>query len=111
MSTGVIKLVRGDQRPYIKMTLTNPDGSPVDVSNPSTYVLVKFRAVNTTTTLATLTCLKVNGGADGVVSFNFPGTTLDVTPGQYEGEIEINFSGEYQTVYDVLNFVVRQQFS
>ena len=111
MSTGVIKLVQGDQRPYIQMTLTNPDGSPVDVSNAGTFVTIKFRAAQSTTTLSTIPCLKVNGGADGVVSFNFPGTTLNVPPGQYEGEIEINFSGEYQTVYDVLNFVVRQQFS
>lgn len=111
MSSGVIKLVQGDQRPYIKLTLTNPDGTPVDVSNAGTVVLVKFRAANTTTTLSTITCLKPNGGSDGVVSFNFPGTTLNVPAGQYEGEVEINFSGEYQTVYDVLNFVVRQQFS
>lgn len=109
--SGVIRLVQGDQRPYIKMTLTNPDGTPVDVSNVGTAVNVKFRAANTTTTLSTIPCLKTNGGADGVVSFNFPGTTLNVPAGQYEGEVEINFSGEYQTVYDVLNFVVRQQFS
>ena len=105
----VIKLVQGDQRPYIKLTLTNADGTPVDVS--SATVVVKFRAANTTTTLSTIPCSNVSGGTDGIVMFNFPGTTLSVPPGQYEGEVEITFDSEHQTVYDVLDFVVRAQFS
>lgn len=103
-----IKLVQGDNRPYIRLTLTNPDSTPVDVS--SATVSVKFRAAGSTTTLTTIACAKPNGGADGVVLFNFPGATLNVDPGQYEGEVEIDFDGEYQTVYDVLKFAVRAQF-
>jgi hypothetical protein len=103
-----IKLVQGDQRPYIKMELINADGTPVDVS--SATVVVKFRAANTTTVLAILPCQNLNTGTDGLVVFNFPGTTLDVPAGAYEGEVEINFAGEYQTVYNVLQFVIRQQF-
>lgn len=103
-----IKLVQGDNYPYIKLTLTNPDGTPVDVS--AAIVLVKFRAVGTTVTLTTITASNVATGTDGVVQFNFPGATLSVPPGMYEGEIEINFSGLYQTVYDVLSFAVRAQF-
>ena len=102
-----IKLVQGDNRPYIKLTLTNPDGTIVNVSTAT--VLVKFRAAGSTTTLTTITCSKPNGGTDGVVMFNFPGTTLSIDPGQYEGEVEINFGGEFQTVYDVLKFSVRAQ--
>jgi hypothetical protein len=105
----VIKLVQGDNLPYIKMTLSNPDGTAVDVS--SATVTVKFRAVNTTTVLSTITCTNVTDGTDGVVKFNFPGTTLDVDPGQYEGEVEIDFAGLHQTVYNIINFLVRQQFS
>jgi hypothetical protein len=104
----VIKLVQGDNLPFIRMTLTNPDGTAVDVSTAT--VTVKFRAVNTTTTLSTITCTNVNTGSDGLVKFNFPGNTLNVDPGQYEGEVEINFAGLYQTVYNVLNFLVRKQF-
>lgn len=106
--SGVIKLVQGDNRPYIKLTMTNADGSPVNVANAT--VVVKFRAVNTTAVLSVLPCTPVGDGTDGVVLFNFPGNALDVAPGQYEGEIEIDFDGSYQTVYDVLDFVVRQQF-
>lgn len=103
-----IKLVQGDNRPYIKLTLTNADGTAVDVS--SATVLVKFRAAGSTTVLSILTCTKPNGGTDGIVLFNFPGTTLLVDPGLYEGEVEINFGNDVATVYDVLKFIVRAQF-
>lgn len=106
--SNIIKLVQGDQRPYIKMTLTNADGTALDVS--SATVVVKFKAANTTTVLSTIPCVYLTDGKDGIVVFNFPGTTLSVPAGQYEGEVEINFQGSYQTVYDVLNFIVRQQF-
>ena len=103
-----IKLVQGDNRPYIKLTLKNPDDTVVDVS--SATVNVKFRAVGSTTTLTTITCSKPNGGSDGVVIFNFPGTTLSVEPGAYEGEVEIDFGNDVATVYDILKFSVRAQF-
>lgn len=103
-----IKLVQGDQRPYIKLNLTNSDGTPLNVS--SAVVEVKFRAAGSTTILSTIVCSKVTDGTDGVVMFNFPGTTLNVTPGLYEGEININFGSESQTVYDVLKFSVRAHF-
>jgi hypothetical protein len=53
----------------------------------------------------------VSGGTTGQVTFNFPGTTLNVPAGIYEGEIEIDFGAENQTVYDVLKFQVREQFN
>ena len=38
-------------------------------------------------------------------------TALDGPPGDYEGEIEINFSdGTIQTVYDPLKFKLREEF-
>lgn len=107
----VIKLVQGDNRPYIRVSLTNADGTPLDVSAGGTTVQVLFRQSGTTSVLSTLTCTKPNGGADGVVQFNFPGTTLNVTPGSYEGEIQITFADTtVQTVFDTLKFYVRQQF-
>jgi hypothetical protein len=106
----VIKLVQGDNRPYIKVTLTNADGTAVDVSSASTVVQLFFRAAGTSSILSTITCTKPNGGSDGVVQFNFPSATLNVTPGSYEGEIQITFGTEVQTVYDTLKFYVRQQF-
>lgn len=103
-----IKLVQGDNRPYIKLTLKDADGVPMNLS--ATTVRVYFRAVGTTTVLATIPCTLIGSGATGQVQFNFPGSTLDVPPGAYEGEVEVDFGGEIQTVYDVLRFQVRQQF-
>jgi hypothetical protein len=104
-----IKLVRGDNRPYIRLVLRDVDGNPIDLE--SSTVNVYFREAGATSILATLPCTLVNNGEFGEVIFNFPGNTLDVEPGLYEGEIEINFGGEIQTVYDILKFNVRDQFA
>jgi hypothetical protein len=106
--SNTIKLVQGDNLPYIRIALKNADGTPLDVSDAT--VVVKFRAAGTTTTLSTLNCTFVTDGSDGLVVFNFPGTTLNVPAGSYEGEIEINFTGQIQTVYNLLKFLVREDF-
>lgn len=105
-----IKLVRGDNRPYVTITLTDSSGTAIDLSDSQTTVVVYFRAQGTTTVLTTLATTKINSGTTGQVKFNFPGSTLNVDPGSYEGEIEISFNGEKQTVYEVLKFTVREQF-
>jgi hypothetical protein len=104
-----IKLVQGDNRPYIRLTLKQADGTPMDVSTAT--VTMHFRRAGETTVLASIVCTKLNGGNAGEVSFNFPGNTLSVEAGAYEGEIEIDFSGERQTVYEPLKFTVRAQFN
>lgn len=107
-----IKLVQGDNLPYIKLTLTDTStGGPINVSDPAVLVRVYFRAAGSTEVLATLDCEKVNGGADGVVRFFFPDGVLDVDPGSYEGEVNIDFDGRSQTVHQVLKFTVRAQFA
>jgi hypothetical protein len=106
----VIKLVQGDNLPEITLTLTDRQtGAPIDLSASTTTVVVKLRAADSNTLLATLPCVKVDPG-NGVVKFGFPGTTLDVAPGQYVGEIEMNFGGQILSVFDLLNFYLRQQF-
>ena len=105
-----IKLVQGDTRPYVRVTLKDLDGLPIDVSTAD--VLFKFRAAGSTTTLFQTPCTKQSGGHDGVVVFSFPSGALNVDPGPYEGEIEIDFgAGDIQTVYDLLKFTVRAQFT
>jgi hypothetical protein len=107
-----IRLVQGDNLPYITLTLTDSaSGAAVDLSGADTVVRVYFRAVGGDTILSTLTCSKVSGGSTGVVRFNFPNNTLNVEPGSYEGEVEIDFGGTKQTVYEVLKFTVRSQFA
>lgn len=103
-----IKLVKGDELPQIVLTLTDDtSNTAVDLSAGTTSVNIKFRKKGTTTTLSTISTSKTNTGSDGKVHFNFAGGVLDVDPGEYEGEVVINFSGSVQTVYDVLKFRVR----
>jgi hypothetical protein len=104
-----IKLVQGDNLPYIRLTLKHATGLPIDVSTATVQMF--FRSKGSTTILSTITCTKPNGGTDGVVIFNFSGTTLNVDPGYYEGEVQLNYSGTIQTVYDTLQFQVRAQFA
>jgi hypothetical protein len=106
-----IKLVQGDNLPEVTLTLTNQQNQePIDLSASTTTVVVKLRALGGTTVLSTLTCVKPNGGADGVVMFYFPANTLDIPAGQYQGEIEISFNGQFLTVYDLLQFSLRAEF-
>ena len=104
-----IKLVQGDNLPTIRMTLRHGDGAPMNLVNAD--VVVHFRRTGESQVLSAIPCAKTNGGTSGEVSFNFPGQTLNVEPGAYEGEIEIDFGGEKQTVYDTLKFTVRAQFN
>lgn len=107
----VIRLVQGDSGPTIILTLTDEaTGLPIDLSASTTTVSVKFRAVGSTTLLSTIPCQLYTDGYDGKVTFDFSGGVLNVPPGMYEGEIEVDFNGQTQTVYDVLRFRVRQQF-
>jgi len=106
-----IKLVRNDTRPYITIALTDQEsGLPINVSGAT--VRVYFRRAGETTVLSTLVCTNVNTGSDGLVRFNFPAPALDVEPGSYEGEIEIEFApGDTQTIFKPLKFLVREEFN
>ena len=111
MAVDVIRLVKGDERPVIVLTLTDDTtNSPIDLSLSTTVVRVKFRKAGTTTLLSTINCSKLSGGTTGQVQFNFSGGVLDVDAGMYEGEIIIDFNGDVQTVYDTLRFTVRENF-
>lgn len=105
-----IRLVQGDTRPFIKATLKDADGTAINVAGST--VKFKFRSAGSTTTLFTVTCGQPNGGGDGLVQFNFPVGALNIEPGLYEGELEVDYGGgDIQTVYDLLKFTVRAQFA
>jgi hypothetical protein len=111
MAVDVIRLVKGDEKPVIVLTLTDDiTGTPIDLSLGTTTVSVKFREAGTTTVLSTISCSKLSGGTTGQVQFGFTGGVLDVDPGMYEGEIAIDFNGQVQTVFDTLRFTVRANF-
>lgn len=108
----VIRLVKGDSKPVIQLTLTDDvAGGVLDISAASTTVYIRFRKAGTTTLLSTINCSKVTDGTDGKVQFDFTGGVLNVDPGQYEGEIVVNYNGSTQTVYDLLTFRVRDNLT
>lgn len=111
MAVDVIRLVKGDEKPVIVLTLTDDiTGTPIDLSLGTTTVSVKFRAAGTTTLLSTISCTKLSGGTTGQVQFDFQNNVLNVDPGMYEGEIVVNYNGQLQTVFDTLRFTVRANF-
>ena len=107
----VIRLVKGNSKPDIIVTLTDDNtGSAIDLSAGTTTVTIKFRKQNTTTVLSTISTSKVGGGTTGQVQFDFSGGILNVDAGMYEGEVNIDFNGSIQTVYDLVKFRVRDNF-
>lgn len=107
--SSTIKLVRGDNRPYITLRLKDVDDNAIDLT--SATVRIYFRQAGSESVLSTLNATIHGSPTNGEVVFNFPGNTLDVEPGLYEGEVEIDFGGETQTVYEILKFNVRDQFA
>lgn len=108
--TEKIKLVQGDSRPQIKVTLSDETtGTAINITGAT--VLLKFRAVGSTTLIDTMTGVITNGSG-GEVVFDWNPTTLNVDAGDYEGEVEVTFPNGtgVQTVYDVLKFKVREDF-
>ena len=108
-----IKLVQGDMLPNVRLTLTDPvTGTAINLSNGTTTVNVYFRKAGEETILATIACTKLDGGSTGKIQFNFSsGILVGIDPGAYEGEVEVSFDGQKQTVYELLKFNVRKQFT
>lgn len=120
-----IKLVQGDTRPTLTVDLIDRvTWAPVDVSAAGASVVMKFRAVGSSTVLFTLTATKQTGqllpdgtvdttvtpaGKGGRVLFTWTTGSLDNLLGYYEGEVSVNFAdGSVQTIYDRLRFYVRE---
>jgi len=110
MATDKIKLVQGDTRPQIQVTLTD-EGTGAVINLTGATCIMKFRAAGAANVLDTLNGTVTNG-TGGVVVFPWNATTLDVPAGDYEGEISVTFpnGGGLQTVYDVLKFKLREDF-
>jgi hypothetical protein len=106
------QLVQSDQAPQIQAVLKRADdNSIIDFSGGS--CALKFRAKGATTTLFTLAAADVGDNfQDGIAVFSFSGTQLSLAEGYYEGEIEIIYSsGTIETVYQVLDFYLREDFA
>ena len=110
-SSSQINLVRNDTGPDLTLMLYDSiSNSPVDVSGSATVrMYIRLEGQTGTPTIKTVTATKPNGGADGVVNYQWPVGTWD-TVGYYEAEVEMTLgSGIVQTVPDKLRFYVRDQ--
>lgn len=122
-----INLVQNDTGPAIVVQLTDDStGLPVDLSAGGTSGILQFRMSGTTTLKDTLTGVKLPyfqrddgsfdttyaaNGSGGRMSFSWSSTSLNGTPGGYEGQVQITFAGGVvQTVYDIIKFTLRADF-
>lgn len=105
-----IRLVQNDTGPILEVTLSDDEtGQPIDVSNALDIVTLYFRKRGETTLKASIVGTKPGGGTDGVVDFQWSAGDLDEA-GDYEGEVEVAFaSGITQTMYEILNFYIREE--
>jgi hypothetical protein len=109
MST--IKLVRNDTGPQLRLTLTDSlTGSAVDLT--SATVTLHLRAVDTTTVLVSRNATILAPATNGIAVIIWQATDLDLVAGEYEGEVEtVLASGLRETIFDLLQFTVREDFT
>lgn len=107
--TTAIKLVQGDTKPSLNVTLLNEDtNTPINLTGAT--IVMYFRESETVTLLDTLVATIVNAAA-GTIIIPWNSDTLLVPEGTYEGEIEVTFSdGSVQSVFTPIYFALRAQF-
>ena len=105
----VIKLVQGDTRPQLRVTLTDETtGEAIDISGATCVMF--FRAMGETGILDTLNGV-VTSGINGQVVFAWNANTLAGAEGDYEGEVQVTFpDNTIQSIYKPLRFRVRADF-
>jgi hypothetical protein len=103
-----IQLVQGDTGPQIKATITR-DGSAEDLTGAT--AVLRFRKKKTSTVLFTLNTVSTNEQLEtGDLYFVFSSGQLDLDEGFYEGEIEVVNDGVRETVYEIVDFFLREDF-
>lgn len=107
-----IQLVQGDTGPQLQFAITETtDGTAVDLTGAT--VTLHFRAKGTKTVLFSRAATISGDNAPlGIAILQFVNGDLNLAPGQYEGEVEVVLAGGLrQTVYEVLEFELREDFA
>lgn len=111
MRCGVVRLVQGESKPLILLTLTDDlTGTPVNLSAATTVVTVDLKDLGTKETLKTIVCTKLGSGVSGQVQFDFSGGASDVPLGTYEGVVIVDFDGDANTLTSRIPIRVRENF-
>ena len=110
--TEIFKLVQGDTAPQIKVTLTREDTGLVEDLTGAT-VSLHFKKKGTSTVLFTITGQNTpQEEVAGVAYFVFSSGQLNLDAGNYVGEVEVVFqTGVRETVYEIIDFVLREDFA
>jgi len=107
-----ILLVQGDTGPQIKVVLTRQDtGLAEDITDAT--VSMHFRKKSVDNVLFSVVGQSTPDEATaGTAIFAFSNGQLDLSPGAYEGEIEVVFdTGTRETVFEIIDFDLRQDFA
>jgi len=105
-------LVQGDTGPQVQVNLTRADtGSAVDCSGGT--CTMKVRARGSDATLFTMTAANIGTNLqDGKLIFSVSNNLATIDAGSYEGEVNVVFSdGTIETVFEVVDLVIRDDFS
>lgn len=99
-----IFLVSGDNLPTITLTL---DKDITGVTSATAHFRKKAQGTTPAGVSTSIPCT-VNA-VERKIIFEFPDGVLN-TGGEFEAEIELNFSGKKLTLYKPLDFRIREQF-
>lgn len=106
-----IKLVRKDTAPQLKLTLTDTiTGAAINLTGAT--VTLHFRAAESTSLLFSRQANILSPATNGVAVVAWQSTDLDRAAGDYEGEVEVVMAdGTRETMFDVLQFTLREDFA
>jgi hypothetical protein len=105
-----INLVAGDSGPTLILSLTDQStGLVIDITG-FTSASMKFRAVNTTTVLATLVPTLFGVATNGQLQL-VPTTVMTTQPpGYYEGQLAMNIGSQLITAFNPILFYIKAKF-
>jgi hypothetical protein len=106
-----LAFVKGDTRSYIALQLRYADGTPVNLAGNLNVVRVAFYAPESQAVAFEVVAEKVDGGLDGRLRVRLPAIGDGAVSGRLVGQVQIDFDGETQTIYERLSVFVREPFS
>lgn len=111
LNMATIRLVQNDTGPQLRFTITDTlTNAAVDLT--SATVVMHFRAINTEVLLFSRTATVLAPATNGVAILQWLSGDLDIDAGEYEGEVEVTFpTGLRETIFNILQFVVREEFA
>ena len=114
-----VKLVQGDSLPGVKFIIRDKNtpalGQELDPKDPSTWLVVSLvgAVVSATASVAgsldilgPVTCV-VASPSKGEVVLSFKDSAVVSSPGEYEVEVTVTYTGSRQTVYNLIPVSVR----